>query len=97
MPTILHLLLALALTVFLAFQTGALVFVLRSRQALAAGRSARRSELLWTVIPVMVVLFLAARSWVAVFDVGRPALASPTVHAERPASDSSTPQRQGTP
>ena len=93
MSTILHLLLALALTVFLAFQAGALVFVLRSRQALAAGRSARRTELLWTVIPVMVVLFLAARSWVAVFDVGRPALASSVVHAERPASDSSTPQR----
>ena len=93
MPTTLHLLLALALTMFLAFQTGALVFVLRSRQALAAGRSARRSELLWTLIPVMVVLFLAARSWVAVFDVGRPALASPVVHVERQASDTSTPQQ----
>lgn len=93
MSTILHLVLALALTAFLAFQAGALVFVLRSRRARATGRTARRSELLWTVIPVMVILFLAARSWVAVFDVGRPALASAVVHAERPAPDPSTPQR----
>jgi len=90
--TIQHLLLALALTMFLVAQAGALAFVLRSRQALASGRSSRRTELLWTVIPVVIVLFLAARSWVAVFDVGRPALASPVVQAERQASDTSTSQ-----
>ena len=81
-PTILHLLLALALTLFLAFQAGALVFVLRSRRALAhPGRPRRRTDVVWTVIPVMVVLFLAARSWVAVFDPGRPAVASSVVTA----------------
>ena len=81
-PTILHLLLALALTLFLALQAGALVFVLRSRSALArSGRPRRRTDVVWTVIPVMVVLFLAARSWVAVFDPGRPAVASSVVTA----------------
>jgi heme/copper-type cytochrome/quinol oxidase subunit 2 len=79
--TIVHLLLALALTLFLAFQAGALVFVLRSRRALRTGRRRRPTELLWTAIPVMLVLFLAARSWVAVFDLGRPAVASAVVTA----------------
>jgi heme/copper-type cytochrome/quinol oxidase subunit 2 len=79
--TIVHLLLALALTLFLAFQAGALVFVLRSRRALLTGRRRRPTELLWTAIPVMLVLFLAARSWVAVFDLGRPAVASAVVTA----------------
>lgn len=84
--TILHLLLALALTVFLAFQAGALVFVLRSRRALErSGRPRRRTDVVWTVIPVMIVLFLAARSWVAVFDPGRPAGASSAVSAAPPA------------
>jgi len=75
-----HLVLALALTMFLAFQAGALVFVLRSRRALASGRRHRPSELLWSAIPVVLVLFLAARSWVAVFDLGRPAVASSVVN-----------------
>jgi heme/copper-type cytochrome/quinol oxidase subunit 2 len=77
--TMLHLLLAVALTLFLAFQAGAVVFVLRSRRALLIGRGCRPTELLWTAIPVMLVLFLAARSWVAVIDLGRPAVASPVV------------------
>jgi len=85
--TILHLPLALALTLFLAYQAGAVLFVLRSRRALAAGRRRRGTEVLWTVIPVVVVLFLAARSWVAVFDVERPAIASAVVTpAPAPAS-----------
>lgn len=80
MSTTFHLLLALALTMFLAFQAGGVMFVLRSRQAIArSGRPGRRTEVLWTVIPVIVVLFLAARSWVAVFDLGRPAVASSVV------------------
>ena len=80
MSTILHLLLALALTLFLAFQAGALVLVLRSRRALLVGRGRRRpAELVWTAIPVILVLFLAARSWVVVFDLGRPAVASSVV------------------
>ena len=41
MPTIVHLLLALVLTVFLAAQASALAFVLRSRRAVSS-RSARR-------------------------------------------------------
>ena len=80
MSTIFHLLLALALTLFLAFQAGGVLFVLRSRHAIArAGRPGRRTDVLWTVIPVIVVLFLAARSWVAVFDLERPAVASSVV------------------
>jgi hypothetical protein len=39
------------------------------------------------MIPVIVVLFLAARSWVAVFDVERPAIAS-VVTAASPAPSS---------
>jgi heme/copper-type cytochrome/quinol oxidase subunit 2 len=85
--TIFHLLLALALTMFLAFQAGGVLFVLRSRHAIArAGRPGRRSDVLWTVIPVIVVLFLAARSWVAVFDLGRPAVASSVVSTPAAAS-----------
>jgi len=64
---------------FLAFQATSVLFVLRSRRALAAGRHQRRTEVLWTVIPVAIVLFLAARSWVAVFDLGRPAVASAVI------------------
>jgi heme/copper-type cytochrome/quinol oxidase subunit 2 len=45
---------------------------------------------LWTSIPVIIVLALAARSWVAVFDLGRPATASAIV---APAPDSGAPPR----
>lgn len=93
MSTIVHLLLALALTLFLAFQAGALVFVLRSRRALLTGRRRRPTELLWTAIPVMLVLFLAARSWVAVFDLGRPAVASAVVTATPAPTASTAPTR----
>jgi heme/copper-type cytochrome/quinol oxidase subunit 2 len=37
---------------------------------------------LWTTIPIIIVLFLAARSWVAVFDLERPAVASAVTRAE---------------
>ena len=47
MPTIVHLLLALILTVFLAAQASALAFVLRSRRTVA-GRGRRRTDMLWT-------------------------------------------------
>ena len=76
MPTIVHLLLALVLTVFLAAQASSLVFVVRSRRAVAARSVRRATDLLWTCIPVFLVLFLAARSWVAVIDVQRPAVAA---------------------
>lgn len=76
MSSILHLLLAIALTSFLVLQAGALAAVLRSRRELRAGRRARSTEVLWSAIPVLVVLFLATRSWIAAFEVDRPAVAS---------------------
>jgi hypothetical protein len=71
-----HLLLALTLTVFLAAQASALALVLRSRRVVAPRATRRRTDLLWSSIPVLLVLFLAARSWVAVVDVQRPAVAA---------------------
>ncbi len=76
MPTIVHLLLALVLTVFLVAQAKSLAFVLRSRRAVSSRSARRRTDLLWTCIPVLLVLFLAARSWVVVVDVHRPAVAA---------------------
>jgi heme/copper-type cytochrome/quinol oxidase subunit 2 len=92
-PTIVHLLLAVVLTLFLAFQASSLVFVLRSRRVSAAGRAPRRADLLWTCIPVVLVLFLAARSWVAVFDIERPAVASAVSSAETPGAPFAAPPR----
>jgi len=86
-PTIVHLLLALVLTVFLVAQAKSLAFVLRSRRAVSARSARRRTDLLWTCIPVLLVLFLAARSWVVVVDVHRPAVAAtgpPTQSAAAP-------------
>ena len=82
MSIIVHLLLAVVLTLFLAFQAASLVFVVRYRRARVAARPPGRTDLLWTTIPIMVVLFLAARSWVAVFDLERPAVASAVTQAE---------------
>ena len=82
MSTIVHLLLAVILTLFLAFQARSLVFVLRYRRTRVAPRPPRRSDWLWTSIPVLIVLFLAARSWVAVFDLERPASASAVMRAD---------------
>jgi heme/copper-type cytochrome/quinol oxidase subunit 2 len=87
--TITHLLLAVVLTLFLAAQARSFVYVLRSR-ARESGRRRRRTDLLWTSIPVIIVLALCARSWVAVFDLGRPATASAVV---APAPDSGAPPR----
>ncbi|HEX9409301.1 MAG TPA: hypothetical protein VGA23_06595 [Methylomirabilota bacterium] len=89
MSTITHLLLAVVLTLFLAAQARSFVYVMRSR-ARESGRRRRRTDLLWTSIPVIIVLALAARSWVAVFDLGRPATASAVV---APAPDSGAPPR----
>ena len=82
MSTIVHLLLAVVLTFFLAVQARSLVFVLRSRQARAGRRAGRPSDFLWTSIPVVIVLFLAARSWLCAFDVERPAVASAVTQIE---------------
>jgi heme/copper-type cytochrome/quinol oxidase subunit 2 len=87
--TITHLLLAVVLTLFLAAQARSFVYVMRSR-ARESGRRRRRTDLLWTSIPVIIVLALCARSWVAVFDLGRPATASAVV---APAPDSGAPPR----
>ena len=89
MSTITHLLLAVVLTLFLAAQARSFFYVLRSR-ARESGRRRRRTDLLWTSIPVIIVLALAARSWVAVFDLGRPATASAVV---APAPYSGAPPR----
>ena len=80
MSTIVHLLLAVVLTLFLALQTRSLLVVLRYRRGLA-GRQ-RRTDLVWTCIPVVIVLFLAARSWVAVFGLAQPELASAVTETE---------------
>jgi heme/copper-type cytochrome/quinol oxidase subunit 2 len=78
--TITHLLLAVALTLFLAAQARSFVYVMRCRRAVDPGRRHRRgTDVLWTAIPVIIVLALAARSWVAVFDLQRPATASAVV------------------
>lgn len=82
MSTIVHLLLALILTLFLALQGRSLIFVLRCRRAGLGSRPPRRFDLLWTCIPIAIVLFLAARSWVAVFEIGEPAIASAITQAE---------------
>ena len=89
MSTITHVVLAVVLTLFLAAQARSFVFVMRCRRAEPTGRR-RRSDVLWTSIPLIIVLALAARSWVAVFDLGRPATASAVV---APAPDSGAPPR----
>jgi heme/copper-type cytochrome/quinol oxidase subunit 2 len=79
--TIVHLLLAVTLTLFLALQARSLAVVLRIRRG-AAPRRRRRTDLLWTCIPVGVVLALAARSWVAVFGLAQPEPAAAVTQAE---------------
>jgi len=74
-----HLLLAVALTLFLAAQARSFAYVMRCRRAQAAGRRPRRTDVLWTSIPVIIVLALAARSWIVVFDLQHPAAASAVV------------------
>jgi heme/copper-type cytochrome/quinol oxidase subunit 2 len=81
--TIVHLLLAVVLTLFLALQARSLLVVLRYRRSAVAPRPPRRTDLLWTCIPVAVVLLLAARSWVAVFGLAQPEVASAITRAER--------------
>ena len=82
MSIIVHLLLAVTLTLFLALQARSLVVVLRYRRAAAPPRRRRRTDLLWTCIPVGVVLALAARSWVAVFGLAQPEPAAAVTQAE---------------
>ena len=90
MSIITHLLLAVALTLFLAAQARSFVYIMRCRRARETGHRRSRTDVLWTSIPVIIVLVLAARSWVAVFDLGRPAAASAVV---APAPDPGAPPR----
>ena len=82
MSTIVHLLLAVILTLFLALQARSLLVVLRYRRSAIVARRPRRTDLLWTCIPVVIVLFLAARSWVAVFGLAQPEIAAAVTKAE---------------
>jgi len=72
--TITHVVLAVVLTLFLAAQARSFVFVMRCRRE--APRCRRPSDVLWTAIPLLIVLALAARSWVTVFDLQRAAAAA---------------------
>lgn len=82
MSTIVHLLLAVILTMFLALQARSLLVVLRARRATVAARHRSRADLLWTCIPVVIVLLLAARSWIAVFGLAQPELAAAVTKVE---------------
>jgi heme/copper-type cytochrome/quinol oxidase subunit 2 len=77
--TITHLLLAVVLTLFLAAQARSFAYVMRCRRNQEPGRRRRHTDVLWTSIPVIIVLALCARSWVVVFDLGRPATASAVI------------------
>ncbi len=88
MSTIVHLLLAIILTLFLALQARSLVVVLRYRRTGIAARPPRRTDLLWTCIPVAIVLFLAVRSCVAVFGLAQPEIAAAVTGADPDAARS---------
>jgi heme/copper-type cytochrome/quinol oxidase subunit 2 len=77
---IVHLLLAVVLTLFLALQARSVLVVVRHRRMPARTRG--RADLLWTCIPVAIVLFLAARSWVTVFGLAAPTPAAAVTPAE---------------
>jgi heme/copper-type cytochrome/quinol oxidase subunit 2 len=80
--TIVHWLLAVTLTLFLALQTRSVLVVLRHRRATVTAGRRRRTDLLWTCIPVVIVLLLAARSWVAVLGLAQPEIAAAVTKAE---------------
>jgi heme/copper-type cytochrome/quinol oxidase subunit 2 len=80
--TIAHWLLAVTLTLFLALQARSLIVVLRHRRAVVPARGRRRTDLLWTCIPVVIVLVLAARSWVAVLGLAQPEIAAAVTKGE---------------
>ena len=88
-----HWLLAIILTLFLALQVRSLLVVLRHRRAAVTAPYRRATDLLWTCIPVVVVLFLAARSWVAVVGLAQPEIASAVTKSEPSATQRSALQR----
>jgi heme/copper-type cytochrome/quinol oxidase subunit 2 len=91
--TIVHWLLAVILTLFLAFQARSLLVVLRQRRATVTARPRRGTDLLWTCIPVVVVLLLAARSWVAVLGLAQPEIAAAVTKGEPGAAQRAALQR----
>jgi heme/copper-type cytochrome/quinol oxidase subunit 2 len=88
-----HWLLAIILTLFLALQARSLLVVLRHRRATVPGRRWRSADLLWTSIPIVIVLFLAARSWVAVLGWAQPEIAAAVTKADPGASQRAALQR----
>lgn len=70
-----HVVLALILTLVLVCQVRAFAAVLRLRRVLATQRERQITELVWVAIPVAVVFFLAARSWIVALDLSLPGLA----------------------
>ena len=74
-----HALLALILTGLLACQARSLAVVLRRRRAMPTDRRQRGADMVWIAIPLVVVLFLAVRSWIFALDPGAPAAAGPTL------------------
>ena len=75
MPETAQVILALVLTLMLGYQAWLFVGVMCSRRVLATQRKPRITELVSIAIPLAVVLFLAARSWMVAFDLGLPAMA----------------------
>ena len=88
-----HWLLAVILTLFLALQLRSLLVVLRHRRAAVTARHRRATDLLWTCIPVVIVLLLAARSWVAVVGLAQPEIAAAVTKVEPGAAQRSALQR----
>ena len=92
--TIAHWLLAVVLTLFLAFQVRSVFVVLRHRRAVVTARRRRGTDLFWTCIPVVIVLLLAARSWVAILGLAQPEIAAAVTKGEPSASQRAA--QQGT-
>ena len=93
MYTIAHWLLAVILTLFLALQTRSVLVVLRHRRATVAAGQRRGTDLFWTCIPVVIVLLLAARSWVAVLGLAQPEVAAAVTKGEPGAAQRAALQR----
>ena len=93
MHTIAHWLLAVILTLFLALQARSVLVVLRHRRATVAARHRRGTDLLWTCIPIVVVLVLAARSWIAVLGLAQPEIAAAVTKGEPGAAQRAALQR----
>jgi heme/copper-type cytochrome/quinol oxidase subunit 2 len=85
-----HVVLALILTLVLVCQVRAFAAVLRLRRVLETQRRRHITELVWVAIPVAVVFFLTARSWIVALDLGLPDLAG-VVLVEVSAQPSSPP------